>query len=235
MDGDTLGGGFNVRFDFARDPESHVRVDELVPGWGWDLDDDDDEEWEGYTLKERYAQCLPHCSSVLPERVLLTATLEHQYLLSQHCFLDLGQPTDQSALDQAIETGWNGVVRDVRRTLHWPRFRLLLLALRSADAGHTHSGLERLGPDLISTIGHHMLHGPKDTHGYEVSGSFHLPFDARPGYDELQNELEECGIASDDRKALRKAQIAQAMAMHEAMHQAHRGLLSVEGRSRLEP
>ena len=136
-------------------------------------------------------------------------------MLPQHVFPHLGQAaqTDQAALDAAIDSTWNAIVRNVRRTLHWPRFRLLLLAQRSGDE---HGGLERLSADLIATIGHHMINGTKDAHGFEVAGSFDMPFEERPEYDE--NKLEAYGIVTAARQAVRDAQLAQVRAMSAALH-----------------
>ena len=226
--------GFDLGFDFDRNPESAMQPDEdrftaAPPSFPTDafnasflhpLDDDDYPHDEiPFTLKDHYAHCFRHCTSALPERVQIRPwdpvlhfrtmlpgepPLDSPRLLSQHCFLDFGNAPGTAAPEAAIDTIFNGTVRDVRRILHWPRFRLLLLAQRSGDE---HGGLERLSSDLIAAIGHHMLNGTKDAHGFEVAGSFDMPFEDRPGYEEMENDLEFFGIMSDERRAERDEMI----------------------------
>ena len=99
--------------------------------------------------------------------MVIGADGRHNALLPQHCFP--GMPSEE----------WNGIVHAVRRDLHWPRARLLLIAVTKPDPLGT-GGLDRLDVDLVGVIFHHMLHGAKDTRGYEVAGSYALPFELRP-------------------------------------------------------
>ena len=48
-----------------------------------------------------------------------------------------------------------------------------------------HSGLERLSSELVSHIGHFLLHGRTDLSGYQVVGTYALPWEERPEHNEV--------------------------------------------------
>ena len=66
------------------------------------------------------------------------------------------------------------------------RHKVLLLASSHDAEDGEHSGLERLSSELVSYIGHFLLHGRTDLSGYEVvGGTYALPWEERPEYDEV--------------------------------------------------
>ena len=136
-----------------------------------------------------------HVACPMRERVLVASSMSSPgtpamvALVAQHC-----QPAPpSSAVPEVSPDGFditsvrhfNSIMRGVRVDLHWPRMKVLLLAsCHDAEDGE-HSGLERLSSELVSRIGHFLLHGRTDLSGYEVVGTYALPWEERPDYDEV--------------------------------------------------
>ena len=110
-------------------------------------------------------------------------------LVAQHC-----QPAPPSpAVPEVSPEGFditsvrhfNSIMRGVRVDLHWPRMKVLLLASSHDAEDGEHSGLERLSSELVSHIGHFLLHGRTDLSGYQVVGTYALPWEERPEHNEV--------------------------------------------------
>ncbi|EOD24742.1 hypothetical protein EMIHUDRAFT_443810 [Emiliania huxleyi CCMP1516] len=145
-----------------------------------------------YHLRELYRRRF-HVACPMQERVLVASSSSAQHgttrvaLVAQHC-----QPAPpSSAVPEVSPEGFditsvrhfNSIMRGVRVDLHWPRMKVLLLASSHDAEDGEHSGLERLSSELVSHIGHFLLHGRTDLSGYEVVGTYALPWEERPEYD----------------------------------------------------
>ena len=72
---------------------------------------------------------------------------------------------------------FNRQIALIRRELHWPRMKLLLLGARD---GVSHSGLEHLDNHLVCHIGHFLLRGPVDAEGRQTAGIYMPGFELDP-------------------------------------------------------
>lgn len=201
-----VSSGLPIRFDFQRGPNYLVPPEKLpVKGFfnGTDVLVDLGALTDpvAATVQDHYASSISGPGiSPLPERVTLVVTGtdgRDNSLLSQQCFLLMpGGVVD-------IDKMWNGIVRAVRSELHWPRARLLLLAVSKPTNLSTSTSAESLNSDLVGKIFYHMLNGPKDTQGFEVAGMYALSFEERPVIAEadvtaVTAAMQEVGFVEED-------------------------------------
>ena len=147
-----------------------------------------------YHLRELYRRRF-HVACPMQERVLVASSMSSPgtpatvALVAQHC-----QPAPPSpAVPEVSPEGFditsvrhfNSIMRGVRVDLHWPRMKVLLLASSHDAEDGEHSGLERLSSELVSYIGHFLLHGRTDLSGYQVVGTYALPWEERPEHNEV--------------------------------------------------
>ena len=154
---------FPLRLDFAHDPSSHrINVSGAEDGFR--------------TLQEHYLCCFS-IGSRLPERALVSYEIgggDSCLLLPQHLY-PYGE--EHSYSDRAQVDVFNRHVQRIRRRLHWPRMKLLLLG---CEGGAAHGGLGLLSMDLARVVGRHLLAGTADSAGRLTAGMYSPGFELDP-------------------------------------------------------